>query len=130
MNYEPFDPVTAPPDGRVPRKLSLFDAQGDGPWRGHIAGEALGTSITVLAYGNDTEGEGPLMHIHPYDEVFVVLEGHARFHVGDQIFDATAGDVLLGPAGLPHRFENVGPGRLQTIDIHVSPQWRQNKIEL
>lgn len=82
-------------------------------------------ACTVLAYGNDTVGMGPVLHMHPYDETFVVVMGRARFFVGDQVIDAEAGDVVFGPKGLPHRFENLGPGRLQTIDIHHSPRWLQ-----
>ncbi|MBX9460180.1 MAG: cupin domain-containing protein [Brevundimonas sp.] len=50
---------------------------------------------------------------HPYDETFIVIEGRARFFVGETTLEAAAGDVVLGPAGVPHRFENLGPGRLQ-----------------
>ena len=88
-------------------------------------GEALGSGTTVLAYGTDEVGVGPKLHVHPYGETFVVTQGRARFYVGDQVIDAEAGDVLLGPKGLPHRFENLGPGRLQTIDVHHSPVWLQ-----
>ncbi|WP_370576996.1 cupin domain-containing protein, partial [Paracoccus sp. PAR01] len=41
-----------------------------------------------------------------------------RFFVGDEVIEAGAGEVVLGPKGVPHRFVNIGPGRLQTIDIH------------
>jgi mannose-6-phosphate isomerase-like protein (cupin superfamily) len=83
----------------------------------------------VLAYGNDAPGTGPKLHVHPYDEVFVVIEGRARFFVGDRVIDAEAGETVLGPAGIPHRFVNLGPGRLQTIDIHHSPKWVQTDLE-
>ena len=74
-------------------------------------------------------GDGPRLHVHPYDETFVVLTGAARFFVGDAVIDASAGEVVFGPAGLPHRFENLGPGRLQTLDIHHSPRWIQTDLE-
>ncbi|WCM27402.1 cupin domain-containing protein [Sphingomonas sp. QA11] len=128
MTFEPFDTESAPPDGRRAAKLRLFDAMTDGAWRGRVFGDTLGTSVTVLAYGNDVIGQGPTLHVHPYDEIFVVLEGHARFFVGDDIVDAEAGDVLLGPKGVPHRFENLGPGRLQTLDIHLASRWYQNSL--
>jgi hypothetical protein len=44
--------------------------------------------VPVLAYGTDRAGEGPRLHVHPYDEVFVVTEGRGRFFVGDAIIDA------------------------------------------
>jgi mannose-6-phosphate isomerase-like protein (cupin superfamily) len=128
MARHDFDPSSVVPDGRPPAKARLFDAS-DGPQRGFVNGETLGTGVTVLAYGNDEPGTGPKLHIHPYDEVFVVTMGHARFFVGDQVIDAAAGEVVLGPAGLPHRFINLGPGRLQTLDIHQSQRWIQTNLE-
>ena len=124
-----FDPATVTPDGRPPAKAKLFDGTRDGPYRGSINGETLATQITVLAYGNDEPGTGPVLHVHPYDEVFVIQQGRARFFVGDQTIDAEAGETVLGPAGLPHRFINLGPGRLQTLDIHLSPRWIQTNLE-
>ena len=120
-----FDPTSLTPDDRPATKLRLFDPAVDGPWRGHVAGEALSAGATVLAYGTEEVGAGPGLHVHPYDELFVVLVGRARFFVGDQVIEAEAGEMVLGPAGRPHRFENLGPGRLQTIDIYLSPRWLQ-----
>lgn len=123
-----FDPATVAPDGRPPAKAMLFDPARTGPWRGSIDGDAIGGPVTVLAYGTDTVGGGPRLHVHPYDETFVVVAGCGRFFVGDAVIDAAAGEVVLGPAGVPHRFENLGPGRLQTIDIHHSPRWIQTDL--
>ncbi len=124
-----FDPATIVPDGRPPAKALLFDASLPGPFRGAVDGETLPTQLTVLTYGNEEPGTGPVLHVHPYDEVFVILEGRARFFVGDEVIDAVAGEVVLGPAGLPHRFINLGPGKLQTLDIHQSPRWIQTNLE-
>ena len=41
----------------------------------------------------------------------------------------TAGDILLGPANVPHKFENLGPGPLETTDIHLSDRWIQTNLE-
>lgn len=129
MTRRDFDPATISPDGRPPAKARLFDGTLVGPYRGSVNGEVLGAKITILTYGNDEPGTGPVLHVHPYDEVFVVTQGRARFFVGDQVIDAEAGETVLGPAGVPHRFVNLGPGRLQTIDIHHSPRWIQTNLE-
>lgn len=129
MTRRDFDPATVVPDGRPPAKARLFDASIAGPHRGSVNGELLGTQVTVLTYGNDEPGTGPPLHVHPYDEVFVVQEGRARFFVGDQVIEASAGEVVLGPAGVPHRFINLGPGRLQTLDIHQAPRWIQTNLD-
>jgi mannose-6-phosphate isomerase-like protein (cupin superfamily) len=93
--------------------------------RGLIEGKNLQTSITLIRYATDVVGEGPTLHVHPYDEIFMINEGRARFTVGDRTIDAEAGDVVLGPANIPHGYQNVGPGRLDTLDIHLSPEWIQ-----
>ena len=129
MARKDFDPSTVTPDGRSPTKARLFDPGGAGPWRGSVAGDVLGGDVTVLTFGTDIVGGGPRLHVHPYDETFVVILGAARFHVGDTVIDAMAGETVFGPAGVPHRFENLGPGRLQTIDIHHSPRWIQTDLE-
>ena len=129
MGRRDFDPTTVTPDGRPATKARLFDASTGGPWRGSLNGSVLGGRNTVLTYGTDTVGAGPRLHVHPYDETFILIEGRARFFIGDTTLDAEAGEVVFGPAGVPHRFENLGPGRLQTIDIHHSPEWIQTDLD-
>ena len=129
MARNDFDPSTVQSDGRPASRARLFDPATDRPWRGSVAGLDLNGAVTVLAYGTDETGVGPRLHVHPYDETFVVIEGRARFFVGDTVLDASAGDIVFGPAGLPHKFENLGPGRLQTIDVHHSPEWIQTDLE-
>ena len=124
-----FDPITVEADGRPASRAKLFDAANGPPWRGTVEGRALGSQVTVLAYGTEKVGAGPRLHVHPYDETFIIVAGRARFFIADEVLDACAGEVVLGPAGLPHRFENLGPGRLQTIDIHHSPEWIQTDLD-
>lgn len=129
MARKDFDPASIQPDGRPPARARLFDPSVEGPWRGSVEGLALGGEVTVLAYGTDTVGAGPGLHVHPYDETFLVVAGRARFLVGETTIEAGAGETVFGPAGVPHKFENLGPGRLQTIDIHHSPRWIQTDLE-
>ncbi|WP_172294986.1 cupin domain-containing protein [Pseudoruegeria sp. HB172150] len=98
-------------------------------WQGNIQGHQLGTGVTVLFFSTDRIGHGPKLHVHDYDEVFIVREGRALFTIGDDTVEAGTGDVLLGPAGVPHKFVNLGPGRLETTDIHHSDRWVQTDLE-
>ena len=92
---------------------------------GLLEGKTINTGITLIRYVTEVVGEGPPLHVHPYDEVFTITEGRARFTVGDKIIDAEVGDVVLGPANIPHGYQNLGPGRLDSLDIHLSPEWIQ-----
>jgi quercetin dioxygenase-like cupin family protein len=65
-------------------------------------------------------GKGTSLHIHPYDEVFVVQEGTLTFTVGDITVEARGGQIVIAPANTPHRFVNSGDGRSLHIDIHTS----------
>jgi mannose-6-phosphate isomerase-like protein (cupin superfamily) len=66
-------------------------------------------------------GEGPGMHHHAYDETFVILEGNVVVHVGDETLEGGPGDIVIGPAGIPHGFTNSGPGRARLVCIHAAP---------
>ena len=104
-------------------------ARAPGIWRGHVPGIDLGANVTILFYETTEIGNGPRLHVHPYDEVFIVREGRGRFFVGDTVIDAEAGDVLMGPANVPHKFINRGPGKLATTDVHLNDRWIQTNLE-
>ena len=87
-------------------------------FHGEWQGEAHGAGICVIVNHFERIGAGPRLHSHPYAETFVIRAGRALFTVGDATFEANAGDILVAPANTPHRFANLGPGPLATIDIH------------
>lgn len=97
-------------------------------WKGRVEGHTLGTGVTVLFYATEKVGVGPRWHVHPYDEIFIIRQGRALFTVGDERFECEAGQVVFGPAGIPHKFKNLGPGPLETTDIHVSDRWIQTDL--
>jgi mannose-6-phosphate isomerase-like protein (cupin superfamily) len=73
-------------------------------------------------------GGGAVLHTHPYEEVFVTLEGEATFTVGDATIEVGAGQIVVAPAGVPHKFVNSGSGPLRQVDIHPSGRIRQVNI--
>lgn len=67
------------------------------------------TLIEVL----EPEGGGPLHVHHGEHEGFWIIDGKFRFEVGDEQFEAGAGDFVWGARDVPHRAECIqGPGRL------------------
>ena len=86
----------------------------------------LGVSLILI----DAEpGRGPRLHRHPYETVFVVLEGKGTFTVGDEEREVAAGEIAIIPAGSPHQFVSADGGRLRQIDVHVSPPLRHRGLE-
>lgn len=66
-------------------------------------------------------GQGPRLHRHPYEEVFVVLDGVARFTVDGRQHDVESGNVVVVPPTAPHRFVNAGEGRLRVTSVQPRP---------
>jgi mannose-6-phosphate isomerase-like protein (cupin superfamily) len=82
-------------------------------------GEHGGVPISFF-WVHASPGKGPRLHKHPYEEIFVILEGHATFTVGDHTIEVDGGQMLIGPASVPHKFVNSGEGMLRQINIHPS----------
>jgi quercetin dioxygenase-like cupin family protein len=81
-------------------------------------------SATVSVITVDFEpGRGPALHRHPYEEVFVIMDGEATFTIGDEQRVARGGDFLVAPPNTPHGFKNTGDSRLRAVDIHASPEF-------
>jgi len=114
---------------RKPVYLKRDDwASDDRLWKGVLEGKDIGTGVTVLFYATEETGKGPTWHVHPYDEIFIIRTGTALFTIGTEKIEATAGQILLGPADVPHKYTNLGPGLLETTDIHVSDRWIQTDL--
>ena len=96
------------------------------PWSAiarEFVGEDQGGVGVCILFVDAAPGQGPGLHKHPYEEVFVVQEGRGTFVLGDDEIEVGAGEMLVAPAGTPHRFVNTGDGPLRQIDIHVSPSF-------
>ena len=87
-----------------------------------FVGEEHGSNVTFLLV-DAQPGQGPSLHRHTYEEIFIVQEGEATFFLGDESLIVKAGDVVVVPAGQPHGFKNTGDGPLRQIDIHASPRF-------
>ncbi len=95
---------------------------------GNFDGTVFGTTVSVLKYVQEKRGAGPSLHVHTYPEIFIILNGAALFKIGDEYIEAKTGDVLYGPANVPHKFKNTGTEPLETLDIHLSEKWIQQDL--
>jgi mannose-6-phosphate isomerase-like protein (cupin superfamily) len=85
-----------------------------------IHNPVTGERIRFLATAADTDGEllrfeltmppgvtVPMAHLHPHqEERFELSDGRARFRVGRDTVRAAAGERVVVPAGVRHRFWN------------------------
>jgi quercetin dioxygenase-like cupin family protein len=64
-----------------------------------------GGAIAVVEITEPPGAVAPLHVHHREDEGFWMIDGGATFEVGETTFEAGPGDWLLGPRGVPHRYE-------------------------
>ena len=86
----------------------------DLPYSGNsheLEGYLHGGAPASLIFFDGPPGSGPRLHRHPYAEIFVVQEGEATFTIGDDTMEASGGQILIAPAGVPHKFVNSGGDR-------------------
>jgi len=69
------------------------------------------------------------LHKHPYEEIFIILEGVATFTVGTTTLEAHAGQIIIVSEGVPHKFMNSSDRQLRQIDIHVNKQFVTHWLE-
>lgn len=80
-------------------------------------GREAGGPVSVFLV-DAAPGQSSSLHVHPYAETWVVKRGEAAFIVGDEAAHASSGDIVVAPAGVPHRWTNSGNDRLELVCIH------------
>ena len=93
---------------------------------GHKLGEVT-NSVILVDFPQD--GMGPRLHCHPYTEMFILLEGEARFTAGDEEALVRAGQIAIAPPNTPHKFASFGPGPLKLVAIQSSPKFQTESLE-
>ena len=102
---------------------------GDGAplFEGYKHGGASASCFVVSAQ----PGRGASLHRHPYDEIFVLLEGEVRMWVDGEQIEAHGGQIVVVPAGAAHKFVNSGSGPLHSVNIHpndrVVTEWLEEE---
>jgi mannose-6-phosphate isomerase-like protein (cupin superfamily) len=91
-------------------------------------GEPYGSGVSFFLVNNEP-GAGPGLHRHPYPETWIVRSGRAKFTADGEDLEAGPGDIVVVGAESPHKFQNIGPGRLDVVCIHASPRMIQEDLE-
>ena len=56
-------------------------------------------------------------HSHPFEQLVCIVQGRARFHVGEETFEAGPGSLLRIPPGVEHWAEPLGDEPALNLDI-------------
>lgn len=65
------------------------------------------------------------LHLHPYSETFLLLEGSGRWTAGDSVVELEANHILVVPPHTRHGFRNTGAVPFQLVSVHESPTLEQ-----
>ena len=98
-------------------------------WNDHVGSQAGKFYKTTLWQGeyvmvglNCLEPQqSQTVHAHQgADKFYFVLEGSGRFTIGDAEREATNGELVIAPAGVPHGVTNSGTERLSLL-VAIAP---------
>ena len=92
-------------------------------------GYAYGDVDVAFFVSATPPGRGPSLHTHPYAEVFVVQVGTLTFTLGDATIEASAGQIVIVPPGVPHKFKNLSQEIAHHIDIHARGRMETTWLE-
>ncbi len=56
-------------------------------------------------------------HSHPFEQVAYIVQGHMRFTVGDDVFEAGPGSVIRIPPNVVHCGEPIGEDKVLNLDV-------------
>ena len=109
----------APAEATAPRLAELADCPvevtGDRRFR-VLFGPGNGCGAATQFVGEIPPGRAP-EHIHPYDEVVLVLAGEGVLHAGAGDRPLAPGSCVHLPPGEPHCLENTGRATLRVLGV-------------
>lgn len=71
-------------------------------------------------FGEVQPGDRVALHRHDYEELFVIHQGEVDYFIGEEKVSAGAGDLVIIPSGVPHRFVNTGSEVLLQTAVHAA----------
>ena len=77
------------------------------------------STVQVTSMG---PGNGPPLHTHPVEEMFVLIEGECSFIIGEEMLHIKAPSVVRVPPHTPHSPTSLGSGRNVMINFFPSNQ--------
>ena len=103
------EPMAQVPIAQVPIAL--------GPGGDPVKADRPELALLEIAFA---PGSGVDPHFHKaHSDSFYILEGELEYHVGDEVFHATAGAYVLAPPGVVHYFRNVSQAPARMLNFHT-----------
>lgn len=114
----------AEPDRYLVRRgeRASLDIEGGVRWERLTPRTLADVEFLELVYAPGAESN-PTLYRHPGREMLLVLAGELQIHIGFERYDVAAGDSLIFPSTMPHRYVNAGSveARAVAVMIHDAP---------
>ncbi len=80
---------------------------------------------------NSAPGKGAEKHRHPYEEIFIILDGKIEVIVDGEKQIIEGGNIAIIPPNAWHEFKNRSDHNAQMVNIHPVPKmiqkfWNEN----
>jgi quercetin dioxygenase-like cupin family protein len=75
-------------------------------------------------------GMEPNPHSHPFEQVFMLLEGRVRLHIGEEVHDCGPGTVLRIPPNVVHWAEPPKPEDGIAVNVDIFSPVRDDYLPL
>lgn len=97
--------------------------------QGLDAREVYHTEYAQIMHLKLEPGETVKPHKSPIDVIFIVMEGTAEFHIGEESQTARTEAIIHSPANIPHAIDNLGASTLRILVMKTpSPVMYKGKI--
>ncbi len=112
-----------------PEGLFSLEELGFSPTAALFEGQRQSDVDLSFFYTRTPPGAEVGLHVHPYHEVFVLIEGQAEYRRGEERIEAGPGTVIVIPPETPHGFQNVGDTPLVQLGIHERGTMQQTWLD-
>lgn len=99
-----------------------------GEFSHRLVGKDYGFEALSFFITETHPGGGPNLHKHDVEEAHVLLEGTARYRIGNETFTVTAPYIAKVPAGVPHTFVNAGSEPFRLVAVFASNQPKSERL--
>ena len=104
--------------------MKTIDIDSLKPSHGEVAvfnGSEQGASVSFFIV-QISPGRGPKKHRHPYEEIFILLDGEIKAVIDDQPQVIGKNKIAVIPAGTWHEFQVCSDSPVAMVNIHPVPK--------
>ena len=81
-------------------------------------------NAVLIGYSELLPHMDPSPHSHPYEQIFMILKGKVKLHVGEQVIECSEGSVVRIPPDVVHWAEPPRPEDGVAVNMDVWTPYR------